>query len=85
MHSTMSNAGSMQAVWPEKNRQMSIKLAQNDFTRKMIDFDTLKKLPKNVRNLGKWIVAKGFKKLPKVQKIASSSHTDSRGFNAHSH
>ena len=26
----------------------------------------LQKLPKNVRNLGKLIVAKGFKKLPKV-------------------
>ena len=33
----------------------------------MIDFDTLQKLPKNVRDLGKLIVAKGFKKLPKVQ------------------
>ena len=33
----------------------------------MIDFDPLQKLPKNVRNLGKLIVAKGFKKLPKVQ------------------
>ena len=28
---------------------------------------TLQKLPKNVGNLGKLIVAKGFKKLPKVQ------------------
>ena len=32
----------------------------------MIDFDTFKKLPKNVRDLGKLIVAKGFKRLPKV-------------------
>ena len=31
-----------------KNRQMSIKAAKNDFTRKMIDFDTFKKWPKNV-------------------------------------
>ena len=31
----------------------------------------LPKLPKNVRDLGKSIVAKGFKKLPKVQKIAN--------------
>ena len=30
----------------------------------------LLKLPKNVGDLGKFIVAKGFKKLPKVQKIA---------------
>ena len=41
-----------------------------DFTRKMIDFDTFKKIPKNVVDLGKLIVAKGFKKLPKVQSIA---------------
>ena len=36
----------------------------------------LQKLPKNVRDLDKWIVAKGFKKLPKVQSIAQSGHTD---------
>ena len=30
----------------------------------MIDFDTFKKLLKNVRDLGKLIVAKGFKNLP---------------------
>ena len=35
----------------------------------------LQKLPKNVRDLGKLIVAKGFKKLPKVQKIVQSGHT----------
>ena len=35
----------------------------------------LQKLPKNVRDLGKTIVAKGFEKLPKVQKIAQSGHT----------
>ena len=29
----------------------------------------------NVGDLGKLIVAKGFKKLPKVQKIAQSGHT----------
>ena len=44
-----------------------IKVAQNDFTRKMIDFDNFKKMPKNVGDLGKLIVAKGFKNLPKVQ------------------
>ena len=37
----------------------------------------LRKLFKNVRDLGKLIVAKGFKKLPKVQKIAQSGHTSS--------
>ena len=35
----------------------------------------LQKLTKNVGNLGKLIVAKGFKKLPKVQKIANSGRT----------
>ena len=34
----------------------------------------LQNLPKNVGDLGKIIVAKGFKKLPKVQKIATSGH-----------
>ena len=33
------------------------------------------KLPKNDGNLGKIIVAIGFEKLPKVQKIAHSGHT----------
>ena len=33
----------------------------------MIDFDTFTKMPKNVGELGKVIVAKGFKKLLKVQ------------------
>ena len=33
----------------------------------MIDFDTFKKMPKNVRDLGKLIVTKDFKKLSKVQ------------------
>ena len=35
----------------------------------------LQKLPKNVGDLDKLIVAKGFKKSPKVQKIAISGHT----------
>ena len=47
-------------VWPEK-------IAKNDFTIKIKDIDTFTKLPKNVGNLGKLIVAKGFKSLPKVQ------------------
>ena len=36
----------------------------------------LQKLPNNVEDLGKLIVAKGLKKLPKVKKIAQSGHTD---------
>ena len=35
----------------------------------------LQKLPKIVGDLGKLIVAKGFKEWPKVQKIAQSGHT----------
>jgi len=50
------------AVWPEKNRQMSIKVAQ-----KWKILTPRQKLPKNVGDLGKLIVAKGFKKLTKVQ------------------
>ena len=43
------------------------KLPKNEFTRKMIDFDTFTKLPKNVGDLDKLIAAKGFKNLPKVK------------------
>ena len=32
-------------------------------------------LPKNEGDLGQLVVAKGFKKSPKVQKIAKSGHT----------
>ena len=42
-------------------------MPKNDFTGKIKDFDTLQKLPKNVGDLAKLIVAKGFEKLPKVQ------------------
>ena len=38
-------------------------------------FTSLQKLPKNGEDWGKLIVAKGFKRLPKVQKIAQSGHT----------
>ena len=38
-------------------------------------FTPLQKLPKNVGDFGKLIAAQGFKKLPKVQKIAKSGHT----------
>ena len=41
----------------------------------MNDFDTLQKLPNNVGDLGKIIVATGFEWLPKVQKVAQSGHT----------
>ena len=41
----------------------------------MNDFGIFKKMPKTIEDLGKLFVAKGFKELPKVQKIASSGHT----------
>ena len=50
-----------------KNCQMSIKVAKNDFTRKLKILTPLQELSKNVGDLGKIIVAKGFEKLPKVQ------------------
>ena len=37
---------------------------------------TLQNLPKNVGDLDKLIIAKGFKKMPKVRKMARSGHTD---------
>ena len=36
----------------------------------------LQKLPKNGEDWGELIVSKGFKRLPKVQNIAQSGHTD---------
>ena len=37
----------------------------------------LQKLPKNGEDWGKLIVAKGFERLPKVQNIAQTGHTES--------
>ena len=54
-------------MWPVKCRQISIIVAQNDLTRKIKDSQPLQKLPKNVGDLGKLIVATGFEKLPKIQ------------------
>ena len=46
---------------------MSIKVAQNDFSRRIKDFDTFTNLPQNVGDLGILIVTKVFEKLPKLQ------------------
>ena len=43
---------------------------------KLKDLTPLQKLPKNVGDLGKLIVATAFEKSPKVQLIAQSGHTD---------
>ena len=49
---------------------MSIKVAQKTISREKLNILTpLQKLPKNVGNSGNLIVAKDFKKLPKVQKL----------------
>ena len=45
---------------------MRIKVAKNDFTRKMNVFEAFTKLYKNVSNLGEIMVATGFENLPKV-------------------
>ena len=42
---------------------------------KLIILKPLQKLPNNVGDLGKIIVATGFEWLPKVQKITNSGHT----------
>ena len=52
----------------KKSSNVYKKLPKNDFTRRMIDFNTLQKLPWNVGDLGKFIVAKGFKSCPKSNK-----------------
>ena len=51
-------------AWPVKSCQMSIKVAQKLFNKKMTP---LRKMPKNVGNLGKINVDKGFEKFPKLQ------------------
>ena len=55
---------------------MSIKVAQKLFSlEKLKIFTPLQKLPQNVGDFGQIIIATGFEKLPKVQKIAQSGHT----------
>ena len=51
---------------------MSIKVAKNNFTRKMIDFETFKnclRMWKIWTDLDKIIVAKGFKSCPKSDRL----------------
>ena len=55
------------SVTRKKSPNVYRKLPKSDFTRKMTDLTPLQKLPKNVGDLGKLIIAKDFKKLPKVQ------------------
>ena len=80
-HSSWSEISStnfgVEAVWPDKTRQNVYKSCPKMVSlEKWIILTPLQKLPKNGENWGKLIVAKGFKKLPKVQNITQSGHTD---------
>ena len=48
---------------------MSIKVAQNDFTRKMNDFDTFTKLPKMYEIWANSLLQKAFNGCPKCNKL----------------
>ena len=63
------------AVWPDKNRPMSLSCPKMISQEKWMILTPLQKLPNNVGDLGKLIVATGFEWIPKVQKIAQSGHT----------
>ena len=56
--------GDSNSVTRKKSLNVYKKLPKNDFTRKMIDFDSFTKLPTNVGDLDKLIV---FKNLSKVK------------------
>ena len=63
-------------VWPEKKLPNVYESCPNIISlEKWKILTPLQKLPENMGYLGKLIVAKGFKKLPKVQKIVQSGHT----------
>ena len=49
---------------------MGTKVAENDFTRKMIHFDTLQKLPKNVGDLGQLKTCPKSNKSPNLVTLA---------------
>ena len=59
-------AGVGAPVWPIKSSQMPIKVAQNDFTKKLKILTPLQKLPKNVWDFGKLM-----KSCPKSNKSAN--------------
>ena len=54
---------------------LSIEVAQNILQEKLKILTPLLKVPKNVGDSCKLIVAKGFEKLPKVIPISQSGHT----------
>ena len=55
------------SVTSKKSPNVYKKWPKTDFTRKIKDFDTFNKSPKNVAIWAKQIVATGFEKLPKFQ------------------
>ena len=79
----MNNGHVIHLTWIGTHVQFNQKKSPNIYKScpKLISLEKLKilsplqKLLKNVGDLGKLIVAKGFKKLPKVQKITQSGHT----------
>ena len=72
-------------MWPEKIAKCLWKLPKLISLEKWWIFNTFTKITYNVGDLDKLFVAKGFKKLPKVQLIAKSGHTDSKMMNLHTH
>ena len=64
------------SVTSKKSRNVSKSCPKMISLEKSKMLTPFQKLPKNVGDLGKIIVARGFKKLPKVQKIAQSGHTE---------
>ena len=54
-------------VWSEKIAKCLRKLPKNYFTGNMTDCDAFTRIAINVGDLGKLIVAKGFRNLPKIQ------------------
>ena len=67
----------IRTVWPDENCTNVYKSCPKTISQeKWMILTPLQKLPNNVGDLGKMIVATGFEWLPKVQNIAQSGHTD---------
>ena len=57
----------LSAVWPKKSPNVDKSCQKMVSLEKWMILTPLQKLPKNVGDLDKLIIAKGFKKLPEVQ------------------
>ena len=60
------------------NNSLALLNGHGTMSSQSVCFISAQKLPKNMVDLGKLTFATGFEKLPKVQLIAQSGHTDSR-------